>query len=271
MFSSGRPRSTIRSRHASAAAPAPEVTTFTWSICLPTTFRPLMNAADTQIAVPCWSSWNTGIFIRSRSLRSTVKHSGALMSSRLIPPNVASRPAMISTSLSGSVSLISMSYTSRPANFLNSTALPSITGGRQRADIAQAQHRRAVGDHAHQIAARRVAEHIGRVGHDFLTGRRHAGRIGQRQVALVGQLLGGGDGDFAGAPELVIFEGGFAKIGIHGIGEKQVLVQERGNSIPTAAGAIWLRARAAPVRQPAPAGQPILPAARGPPLLRESE
>ena len=128
MFSSGRPRSTIRSRHASAAAPAPEVTTFTWSICLPTTFRPLMNAADTQIAVPCWSSWNTGIFIRSRSLRSTVKHSGALMSSRLIPPNVASRPAMISTSLSGSVSLISMSYTSRPANFLNSTALPSITG-----------------------------------------------------------------------------------------------------------------------------------------------
>ncbi|CUI65493.1 Uncharacterised protein [Achromobacter aegrifaciens] len=87
-----------------------------------------MKAADTQIAVPCWSSWKTGIFMRSRSLRSTVKHSGALMSSRLIPPKVASRPAMISTSLSGSVSLISISKTSRPANFLNSTALPSITG-----------------------------------------------------------------------------------------------------------------------------------------------
>ncbi|CAB5511760.1 hypothetical protein LMG26857_01048 [Achromobacter anxifer] len=87
-----------------------------------------MKAADTVMAVPCWSSWKTGIFMRSRSLRSTVKHSGALMSSRLMPPKVASRPAMISTSLSGSVSLISMSYTSRPANFLNSTALPSITG-----------------------------------------------------------------------------------------------------------------------------------------------
>ena len=128
MFSSGRPRSTIRSRQASAAAPAPDVTTLTLSICLPTTFRPLMKAADTQIAVPCWSSWKTGIFMRSRSLRSTVKHSGALMSSRLMPPKVGSRPAMISTSLSGSVSLISMSNTSRPANFLNSTALPSITG-----------------------------------------------------------------------------------------------------------------------------------------------
>ena len=35
---------------------------------------------------------------------------------------------MISTSLSGSDSLISISKTSIPANFLNRTALPSITG-----------------------------------------------------------------------------------------------------------------------------------------------
>ena len=50
------------------------------------------------------------------------------MSSRLMPPKVGSRLAMISTSLSGSRSLISMSNTSMPANFLNSTPLPSITG-----------------------------------------------------------------------------------------------------------------------------------------------
>ncbi|KRA00576.1 hypothetical protein ASD71_00100 [Achromobacter sp. Root565] len=56
MFSSGRPRSTIRSRHASAAAPAPDVTTLTCLMSLPTTFRPLMKAADTVMAVPCWSS-----------------------------------------------------------------------------------------------------------------------------------------------------------------------------------------------------------------------
>jgi hypothetical protein len=29
------------------------------------------QAAPTTMAVPCWSSWNTGIFMRSRSLRST--------------------------------------------------------------------------------------------------------------------------------------------------------------------------------------------------------
>ncbi|CUI54587.1 Uncharacterised protein [Achromobacter sp. 2789STDY5608628] len=87
--------------------------------------------------------------------------------------------------------------------------------GGQRADIAQAQHRGAVGDHADQVAARGVAEHIGRVRHDFLTGRRHAGRVRQGQVALVGELLGRRDRDLAGAAVLVIFKGGFAEVGIH--------------------------------------------------------
>ena len=50
------------------------------------------------------------------------------MSSKLMPPNVGSSAAMMSTSLSGSCSLISMSNTSMPANFLNNTPLPSITG-----------------------------------------------------------------------------------------------------------------------------------------------
>jgi hypothetical protein len=85
-------------------------------------------AAPTMMAVPCWSSWKTGIFTRSRSFFSTMKHSGALMSSRLMPPKVGSSAAMMSTSLSGSFSLISMSNTSMPANFWNSTPLPSITG-----------------------------------------------------------------------------------------------------------------------------------------------
>ncbi len=45
-----------------------------------------------------------------------------------MPPKVGSKEAIISTNLSGSDSLISMSNTSMPANFLNKTALPSITG-----------------------------------------------------------------------------------------------------------------------------------------------
>src|SRR3546814_16984957 len=50
------------------------------------------------------------------------------MSSRLTPPRVGSSAAMISTSLSGSVSASSMSHTSMPANFLNRQPLPSMTG-----------------------------------------------------------------------------------------------------------------------------------------------
>ena len=95
---------------------------------LPTTCSPLRQAAPTIIAVPCWSSWNTGIFMRRRNSRSTMKHSGALMSSRLMAPNVGSRAAINSTNFSGSRCSTSMSNTSMPANFLNSTAFPSITG-----------------------------------------------------------------------------------------------------------------------------------------------
>src|SRR5258706_468284 len=45
MFSSGSPRSTSRSRQASAAAPAPDDTSLTDLMSLPTTFRPLGIAA----------------------------------------------------------------------------------------------------------------------------------------------------------------------------------------------------------------------------------
>ena len=54
-----------------AAAPAPEATSLTFLMSLPATFSALSMAAPTTIAVPCWSSWKTGIFMRSRSLRST--------------------------------------------------------------------------------------------------------------------------------------------------------------------------------------------------------
>ena len=81
-----------------------------------------------MIAVPCWSSWNTGMRIRSRSRDSISKHSGALTSSMLMPPKVGSRLATTSQKRSGSCSSISTSNTSIPENFLNSTALPSMTG-----------------------------------------------------------------------------------------------------------------------------------------------
>jgi hypothetical protein len=69
---------------------------------------------------------------------------------------------------------------------------------RQRADVAQAQHGRAVGDHRHQVAAAGVFEGVVGVFGNFLARRGNTGRVGQRQVVLVDQLLGGRDGNLAG-------------------------------------------------------------------------
>ena len=86
---------------------------------------------------------------------------------------------------------------------------------RQRAYIAQAQHRGAVGDHRHQVAAHRII--IGRVGIglDRLARRRHPGRIGQRQIALRRHALGWLDRQLPGSGKPVVVERGLAKIVVH--------------------------------------------------------
>ena len=71
-----------------AAAPAPEVTTFTSSFFLPTTFRALVRPARVITAVPCWSSWKMGMSHFSFSLRSISKQRGAAISSRFTPPKL---------------------------------------------------------------------------------------------------------------------------------------------------------------------------------------
>ena len=68
------------------AAPTPDTTMRTSSSRFPTTRSALVSAASTTIAVPCWSSWKTGMSSRSRSRASISKHRGAAMSSRLMPP-----------------------------------------------------------------------------------------------------------------------------------------------------------------------------------------
>jgi hypothetical protein len=79
-----------------------------------------------------------------------------------------------------------MSNTSMPANFLNKTPLPSITGlAAKRADVAQAQHSCAVGDDRHQVAPAGVFVSVVRVFDDFFARRGDAWRVGQRQIMLV--------------------------------------------------------------------------------------
>jgi hypothetical protein len=53
-----------------AAAPAPEKTTRTLAMSFPTMSRALSSAAPEMIAVPCWSSWKTGMCIVFRSVSS---------------------------------------------------------------------------------------------------------------------------------------------------------------------------------------------------------
>ncbi len=63
MFSRGTPRTTANLAQAMAEAPAPETTTRSLPISLPCSFTALISAAPEMMAVPCWSSWKTGMFM----------------------------------------------------------------------------------------------------------------------------------------------------------------------------------------------------------------
>ena len=176
-------------------------------------------AAATTIAVPCWSSWNTGIFMRLRHSRSTMKQSGALMSSRLMPPNVGSNAQITSTSFMR-VDLVQLDVEHVDAGELLEQHRLAFHDRlrRERPDVAESEHRRAVRHDADQVAARGEARGVQRIGDDFLARERDARRIRQREVALVDHLLGRRNRDFAGGGELVIIERGFAEFGFGAIG-----------------------------------------------------
>ena len=110
-----------------------------------------------MMAVPCWSSWKTGIFIRSFSCASTSKHSGALMSSRLMPPKVGSSA---DTTLDHALDVRRVDLDVEHVDageFLEQhrLAFHHRLGG-ERADIAEAEHGGAVRDHARRDCARAV-------------------------------------------------------------------------------------------------------------------
>ena len=81
----------------------------------------------------------------------------------------------------------------------------------QRADVAEAKDRGPVGHDADQVPARGVFGGQRGVGLDVEAGVGHAGRIGERQVALVQQRLGRRDRDLAADRAAVVFACGFAQ------------------------------------------------------------
>ena len=85
-------------------------------------------AARTATAVPCWSSWSTGISSASTSRRSTSKQTGDSMSSSWIAPKPWAMCSTVSTISSGSRVSSTIGKAERPTNWCSSAALPSITG-----------------------------------------------------------------------------------------------------------------------------------------------
>jgi hypothetical protein len=80
----------------------------------------------------------------------------------------------------------------------NGLALHHRLGG-QRAEIAEAENRRAVRDHRHHVGAGGVVEGERRVLGDGQHRNRHARRIGERQVTLCRHRFGGNHLELAGS------------------------------------------------------------------------
>ena len=94
----------------------------------PVSLQAFSTAARTTTAVPCWSSWKTGMSSSSLRRSSISKQRGAEMSSRLIPPKAGA--ISLTVRMISSVSVVSrqIGKASTPANSLNRQHLPSITG-----------------------------------------------------------------------------------------------------------------------------------------------
>jgi hypothetical protein len=87
---------------ATPAAPAPTTTTLTSAAPVDDPQR-IHQRGEYTIAVPCWSSWRTGMSSSARRRRSISKQRGAEMSSKLIAPNVGAAALTNSTMRSGSL------------------------------------------------------------------------------------------------------------------------------------------------------------------------
>ena len=192
MFSRFAPSETSRLRQASAAAPAPEVTILTVPSVLPASSSALRTAAATMIAVPCWSSWKTGMPIRALQLLLDLE---AFRRLDVFEVDAAEgRLERATTSIRRCrrrSPSISMSNTSMPANFLNRTALPSITGLEASGPILPRPSTAVPLVTTATRFCRMVSSSAwSRIVGDGVAGGGDAGRIGERQVALVAERLG---------------------------------------------------------------------------------
>ena len=153
MFSGVMPMALSNSRQAMPAAPAPLQTSLVVLMSRPVRSSALIRPAAAMIAVPCWSSWKTGMSSSSRSRCSMMKHSGALMSSRLMPPQLlpSSLTQLMISSGSSGIDLEVDRIDVGEALEQHRLAFHHRLGGK-RAAIAEAQDGGAVGDDGDEVA-----------------------------------------------------------------------------------------------------------------------
>ena len=84
----------------------------------------------------------------------------------------------------------------------------------ERTDRAEAEHGGAVGQHRDQILAHGQRRGLFRIGRDRLAGESDARRIGERQVALVGERLGGDDLELSRAGLAMKMQGVRLEVGL---------------------------------------------------------
>ena len=165
------------------AAPSPTMPTRRSSMRLPVILSALKSAAITTTAVPCWSSWKTGMSSSSFRRSSISKQRGEEMSSRLMPPNAGRDRSHRGDDLVGIGGVEADREGVDVGELLEQHRLALHHGQRRlRADVAEAQHRRAVGHDGDVVLLDRVAERLLGVVVDREADPRDARRVGHREV-----------------------------------------------------------------------------------------
>ena len=134
-------------------------------------------------AVPCWSSWKTGMSRSSLSRSSISKQRGAEMSSRLIPPKVGAISRTASTISLRVVGVEADREGVDPGELLEQHRLALHHRHRRLGpDVAQPEHRGAVGDDGDGVPLDRVVEGLRAVRVDLHADAGDARRVGHREV-----------------------------------------------------------------------------------------
>ena len=189
-------------------APAPFTTSLVSLMSRPVRCSALIRPAAAMIAVPCWSSWNTGMSSSSCRRCSMMKHSGALMSSRLMPPQPLPRKRIAIDEL---VRILGVHFEVDRVDVGEALEQHRLAFHHglcgECAAIAEAEDRGAVGDHGNEVAFGGVVVRLALILRDGEHRNRDAGRIGEREIALRRHRLGGDDLELA-RPALAVKQQG---------------------------------------------------------------